>query len=601
MTNEISDKYVKLTQREHVLMRPDTYIGSVNKDVKQLFVASNYKENINQTKMIYGSYEYSPGFIKIFDEIITNASDHAIRTQNVTYIKVTIKDGVISVENDGPGIPIIIHEKEKIYIPELIFGHLLAGENFQDTEDRYVGGRNGIGAKTTNIFSKYFEVDTADGKNKYLQTFTDNMLNINQPKIKKSKNSYTKITYKPDFEKFSMDGIDDITMSILIKRVFDIAAYNTNVKVYFNDSLISFKSFKDYIKLFPNSDEEMFYEKINDNWEIGLIKSPIDLFTNVSMVNGISTILGGTHVNYIINGMVTTLKTSLERGVKGVNIKVNDIKNRILLFVNCKLPNPTFDTQTKENLTLRLVSALTKDVTVGDALLKKIAKSDIFTDLVELSLMKEKLEAQKELNKQVGKRIRIDKLVDANNAGKMGKANDCHILLTEGDSAKNFSIAGFSVTGRDNFGAFPLRGKLLNVRGLPISKIKENEEIKNLVQLLGLEFGKKYKDTSELRYGKVVILTDADCLEENTLINTNGGYKKIKDLTYSDKVLTHTGKYKNIIQIIESKKSRHIDININGTIFNFGEYHKIPVYRDGNIEIIYAKDILKPDLLLLKK
>lgn len=352
-------------------MRPDTYIGSVNKDVKQLFVASNYQENINNTKMVYGSYEYSPGFIKIFDEIITNASDHAIRTENVTYIKVVIKDGVISVENDGPGIPVIMHDKENIYIPELIFGHLLAGENFQDTEDRFVGGRNGLGSKLTNIFSKYFEVDTADGKNKYFQTFTDNMSVVSVPKIKKSKISYTKITYKPDFEKFSMTGIDEITMSILIKRVFDIAAYNTSVKVYFNDILITLKTFKDYIKLFPNSGEEMFYEKINENWEIGLVKSPIDLFTNVSMVNGISTIIGGTHVNYIINNMVSPLKSSLERGVKGVNIKVNDIKNRILLFVNCKLPNPTFDTQTKENLTLRLIAALTKNVDISDAFLKK--------------------------------------------------------------------------------------------------------------------------------------------------------------------------------------------------------------------------------------
>lgn len=601
MNKEISDKYVKLSQREHVLMRPDTYIGSVNKDIKQLFVASNYDENINNTKMIYGSFEYSPGFIKIFDEIITNASDHAIRTEKVTYIKVNIKDGVISVENDGQGIPIVIHDKEGVYIPELIFGHLLAGENFSDEKDRYVGGRNGIGAKTTNIFSKYFEVDTADGKSKYFQTFTDNMSVVNTPKVKKSKLSYTKITYKPDYEKFSMTDIDEVTLSILVKRIIDIAAYNPTIKVYFNDQIVPIKSFKDYMKLFINENDELFYEKIDENWEVGIINSPIDVFTNVSMVNGISTILGGTHVNYITNNLVVPLKEQLERGVKGLNIKITDIKSRLLLFVNCRLPNPTFDTQTKENLTLRLTSQLTKDVKFSDGLIKKLSKSDIFTDLVELSLMKEKLDAQKELNKQVGKRIRIDKLLDANDAGKRGKSQDCYLMLTEGDSARNFAVSGFSITGRDKWGAFPLKGKPLNVRDLPLNKIKENDEIKNIIQILGLEFGKKYKDVSELRYGKVVILSDADCVCGDTLVRTLDGDKKIKDVTYFDKMLTHTGEYKSVINIIESEKNSFVEITINGEIIKFSEYHKIIVSRDGNIIKIYAKNVLPTDLLLIRK
>lgn len=509
MNKKISEQYVKLSQREHVLTRPDTYIGSINKEVKQIFVASNY-DDFKNIKMIYRECEYSPGFIKLFDETITNASDHAIRTGGVSYIKVNITTDTISIENDGSGVPIELHDKENIYIPELIFGHLLSGSNFNDKEERYFGGRNGIGIKCTNIFSKSFIIETADGKKSYHQEFVDNMSVVKTPKIKKSKLSYTKITYKPDFERFSMTEIDDVTMSIIIKRVFDIAAYNPTVKVFLNNNLIPIKSFKDYIKIFINDDDDIFYEKINENWEIGIVKSPTDSFTQVSMVNGISTLLGGTHVNYLSNIMVASIKEQLERGVKGLNIRPNDIRNRLLLFVNCRLPNPTFDTQTKENLTLRLLTQLTKDVRPNDNLIKKITKSDIFTDLVELSLMKEKLDAQKELNKQNNKRIRIDKLVDANNAGKIGKSKDCHILLTEGDSAKNFSISGFSVTGRDNFGAFPLRGKLLNVRDLSISKIKENEEIKNLVQLLGLEFGKKYTSVSDLRYGKVVILTDSD-------------------------------------------------------------------------------------------
>lgn len=432
MTKKIEDRYVKLSHEEHILTRPETYIGSVNKDTKDLFIVRNFKD-IKEAKIEYNKVEYSPGFLKIYDEILTNASDHSIRTNEVTYIKVNINNNIISVENDGPGVPVVIHEKEQVYIPEMIFGNLLTGENYDDSEERFLGGRNGYGAKLTNIYSKLFIVETADCKHSYYQEFSDNMTVIKKPTIKKSKKSYTKITYTPDYEKFSMSEIDDVTMSIMVKRIFDIAAYNPTVKVYFNEELIPFKTFKDYMKLFVTKSDEMFYEKINDNWEIGVMQSPNETFTQMSMVNGISTLVGGTHVNYITNNMVSAIKPQLERGVKGLNIKVNDIKNRLLLFVNCRLPNPTFDTQTKENLTLRLSAALTKDANISDKFIKTLTKSDIFTDLVELSLMKEKLEAQKELNKTVGKRIRVDKLFDANNAGKIGKSQDCHLFITEGD------------------------------------------------------------------------------------------------------------------------------------------------------------------------
>lgn len=432
MPKKVEDRYVKLSHKEHILTRPETYIGSIEKEIKSIFVAKDYQEDIRNTKMEYKEVSYSPGFIKLFDEIITNASDHAIRTNKVSYIKVVIDNGTISIENDGPGIPVVIHDKEKIYVPELIFGHLLTGENYDDSEERFLGGRNGYGAKLTNIFSKEFIIETADGNKTYRQKFSKNMSSMTKPYTRKSKKSFTKITYTPDYDKFSMDGIDEITESILIKRVFDIAAYNPSLRVLLNGRIIPVRSFRDYMKLFTKEESEIYYEKINDNWEIGISESPSDSYTHVSMVNGISTILGGTHTNYISNIVINNVKDLLTRGVKGVNIRPNDVKNRILLFVNCKLPNPTFDNQTKENLTLRL-NSLTKDVNINDNLLRRLSKSDIFSDLIELSLMKEKLEAQKELNKQVNKRIRIDKLFDANNAGKVKKSDSCHLFLTEGD------------------------------------------------------------------------------------------------------------------------------------------------------------------------
>jgi len=599
VSKELSEKYVKLTGIEHVLKRPDTYIGEVGMDTKSMFVATNFEEDLKNTKMEYKEVSYSPGFVKIFDEVLTNASDHAIRTGKVSYIKVLMDNDTISIENDGPGVPVVIHEKEKIYIPEMVFGHLLSGENFDDSKDRFVGGRNGLGVKLTNIFSSEFIIETADGNKSYRQKFSNNMSTKTKPHTRKSKKSFTKVTYKPDFEKFSMEGIDESSMSILVKRVFDIAAYNPSLRVSLNGRVIPIRAFRDYMKLFLKEDADIYYEKINDEWEIGISESPVETFTQVSMVNGISTVLGGTHVNYASNMVTSSVKNSLSRGNK-VNIRVGDIKNRILLFVNCKLPNPSFNAQTKEDLTLKL-NGLSKGVILNDSLLRRLSKADMFADLLELSMMKEKLEAQKQLNKQTSGRIRIDKLFDANNAGKIGKSKNCHLFLTEGDSAASLAISGFSVVGRDNYGSFPLKGKPLNVRDTMMKKIKDNEEISKIVQILGLEFGKKYTSLDELRYGKVVIMSDADCLDENTLIKTKNGVKKIKDLTYFDEVLTHNGIYKNIINIIKTHKEQYVNIKFNGSELNVGLEHKMLVYRDGDIIEIFSKDLLPTDFLLRKK
>lgn len=183
--------------------------------------------------------------------------------------------------------------------------------------------------------------------------------------------------------------------------------------------------------------------------------------------------------------------------------------------------------------------------------------------------------------------------------------NDASFTLSNGiishNSARTLAIAGFSQTGRDYYGAFPLKGKPLNVRDTTLAKIKNNDEIKNIIQILGLEFGRKYRDLKSLRYGKVVIMSDADCLCEDTLILTLNGNKKIKDLTYYDKVLTHTNEYKSIKKIIETEKEEYVNVSFNGENIKVGTEHIMLVYRDGIVKEIAAKDLIPSDFLLRKK
>ena len=193
-----SETYQKLSQLEHVLRRPDTYIGSVERRTETMWVYDAAKE-----RMAYRDTSYVPGFYKIFDEILVNAADNKVRDPTMDTLKVTIdkEAGTISIWNNGQGIPIEVHEKEQVYIPELIFGNLLTSSNYDDDEAKITGGRNGFGAKLTNIYSTEFIVETADKQHelKYKQVFSKHMHEKDKPKITKNsrKEEYTCITFKP--------------------------------------------------------------------------------------------------------------------------------------------------------------------------------------------------------------------------------------------------------------------------------------------------------------------------------------------------------------------------------------------------------------------
>lgn len=165
----------------------------------------------------------------------------------------------ISVHNNGKTIPVVIHKEHKMYVPEMVFGHLLTSSNYDDSEKKTTGGRNGFGAKLTNIFSKRFTVEVGDSKNKkhYVQEFTNNMHNIGEPKIKEysaDKTDYTIVTFEPDFKRFGMKGLDDDIISLFKKRVYDLAGISPkSVKVYFNGDKIEVNTFEEYTGLYFTS------------------------------------------------------------------------------------------------------------------------------------------------------------------------------------------------------------------------------------------------------------------------------------------------------------------------------------------------------------
>lgn len=518
---DIKDKYKKLDHAEHVLSRPGMYIGSIEEDVYNTWIFDE-KEN----SMVKKEIKVVPGLYKIYDEILVNAIDHSIRLKTqkekdpsvilVKNIRIEINrdEGIIKITNDGDGIAVQRHPDHGIYIPELIFGNMLTSTNYNDTDDRIIGGQNGIGAKACNIFSKQFILETVDHRSKtlYKQEFLHNMTIKNEPMIKScGKKPYTSITFLPDYAQFNLTGLSEDMYSLFVKRAYDVCALtDVNVNVFFNNKKLEYKNFEKYVDLYLGVKADRFrvYEKVNERLEVIVTNSTNMGFDQVSFVNGIWTMRGGKHTEYIANTISQLLCECVAKKRKQTDMKPQHIKNFMMIFVRATIPNPTFDSQSKDLLTTPVTKFGFK-IEFTSKLIEKLYKSEIINNALALS----EVNAQKTLKKTDGKkstRIKgLVKLDDANFAGS-AKSKDCTLILTEGDSAKSMAVCGLSEVGRDFYGVFPLRGKLLNVKDVTIKKLLENEEIQNIKKIMGLESGKEYSSVDELRYGKILIMSDQD-------------------------------------------------------------------------------------------
>lgn len=509
---------IQLTQYEHIVKRPDTYIGSIEKATQQMWVFDSTAES-----MEYREVTFVPGLYKIFDEIVVNAADNKQNDEKMDEIRITIdrESGVISVWNNGRGIPIEVHSKEKIFVPELIFGHLLTSSNYDDGQMKVTGGRNGFGAKLCNVFSTEFSIETCDTRQgkKYQQTWTDNMSKVGKAKITAAKgDDYTKVTFKPDYEKFGMDGMDDDFEALVKRRVYDLAGTG-KVAVKLNGSRVPIRNFKKYMEMYTKAiKKERGEEAANDKseivtaspdprWEVGFAVSD-GSFQQVSFVNSIATTSGGSHVNYIADQICNRLAEVVKKKNKqGATLKASQIRNHIFIFVNALIVNPAFTSQTKEQLTTKPSQFGSKCV-LDDDFFKKVLKTEVMTNILHFA---EKKADQLLKKTDGGRRSRMNnpKLTDANKAGTKD-GHHCTLILTEGDSAKGLAMAGRAVVGPDLFGVFPLRGKLLNVRDASVDQISKNAEIQNIKSFIGLQHKKEYTDTRGLRYGHLMIMTDQD-------------------------------------------------------------------------------------------
>ena len=524
-----------MTDLEHILKKPDTYIGSIQMtectEYTALSAATGTSAATGASAVSIGlaTFTHIPALYKLVDEGLVNMRDHVIRQAQaikdgkpdalpVTSIEVEVDaaSGTITMTNDGNGIDIAQHPEHKMWIPEMIFGHLRTSTNYaEDKKEKIVGGKNGFGFKLVLVWSTWGSVETVDHVRglKYVQEFKANLTEICPPKITKysSKKPYTRISFRPDYARLGIAGLTQDMTSLFMKRVYDIAAVtDRSIRVKYNGAVVPVKDFKQYIGLYIRPEVKRVYEAPSDRWEYAVCLTNTDEFGHVSFVNGICTSKGGKHVEYIMGQLLRKLAAFIKTKKK-VDVKPATIKEQLTLFLRCDVENPAFSSQTKDELTTTSAN-FGSACTVSDEFVEKVAKMGVMEAACALTEVKEAKAAKKTDGAKTRTIRGIPKLIDANFAGT-DKSGQCTIIFCEGDSAKAGIVSGLSKEDRNTIGVYPVKGKFMNVRGEAVKRIAENTEIAEIKRILGLENGREYtaEDAAKkLRYGKVLFMTDQD-------------------------------------------------------------------------------------------
>ena len=487
--------YERLTHVEHILKRPDTYVGSLAPESSTYWtrVAGHFEPSL---------LSVSPALVKIFDEVLVNAIDqYSLNPKKVSKIDVTCTAGLrISIANWGVSIPIKKHEREPLWIPELIFGHLLTSSNYNDDEQRVTGGRNGYGAKLANVFSSKFWIVISDGKKTYRQTWHDNMSRCDPPVIENTSDGvYVHVEFVPDRKRF--ENITDI-IKVFERRTWDAALWCPKAKINLNSKLITIPNLEEYAKMHGLASYGSAILKMDGaTLDVVIGHSSSGGFQQCSWVNGIATTKGGSHVDKVTK----TLVDEITKDKRCATLKPAQVKAALFVLVKATIINPTFSSQTKTECT----SKISDTPNFPPKFIKDVFASGVLDDLVSKGLAVVDKELKKTDGSKKSRITGVPKLDDANWAGTH-RSHECTLIITEGDSAKALAIAGLSVVGRNAFGVFPLRGKPRNVRDASVKQVTDNEEFSNLKKILGLQHGKVYNSLRDLRYGRLMIMTDAD-------------------------------------------------------------------------------------------
>lgn len=574
------NKFEVLTGRLQILQRPTMWIGAVDKTKQNMFVLS-------EDKVEHKEVEYVAAFRKIIDEILDNSLDALIAHRNSSgTIKVKMDDEKISIEDDGPGIPVIkkklseLEEKnlpeeeakqiKNSYLPQLAWTRLFSGSNFQDGENKTTIGAHGVGSTATVIFSTKFIGKTDDGKKSCTVKALNNMEKVSCSVGETSKKSGTIVEFWPDLKRFKLDKVETVYQDIMRQRLLCLAITFPKIKFYFNGKRID-NNEKKFMKLFSEDIVTVSFDK----GFISVYPNESDEFNFFTYVNGMHMGRGGSHVDFISWQIVNPIREKLVKKYK--SIKPADIRNRLSLVVFMRdFPNPKFDSQTKETLTNAVgeISSYLNNSIDFEKFAKILLKTDaIINPIIDMFKLKEELKAKQELKKVKKIKVKSDKYMSPIGEQK-------YLALCEGASA----MSGISsCLGRNGIGYYAMRGLPLNAYNSSMQKIVANAELKDIINILNLDISKS-NENKTIDFNKILITTDADADGAHITSMLIGWFKRFASNLFNE------GKICKLITpniILEDNKGKIVKYFMNLTDFKKWELAN----KNSKYKIVYLKGL----------
>ena len=494
------NKIKVLTDQAHVRRKLGMYLGSTDEQKEYRWTLNpGYDDWIEYRESIH-----VPAIIKLFDEVISNSIDEALRTNFEYANKIDAEydstTGEITITDNGRGISTEIDPEYGKTGVELAFTQLRAGSNFGE-EDFVSIGTHGLGASLVNITSSKFVVISCDGKNKIRLESKWNLISeqlVSKVKKLKAGPKGTSVTFIPDFDLFGVEELTEDIMCLIEKRVRDLALCFPKIRFRWNKKIVRTDTFKKYVGQISESFEVFETDKV----KIALI--PSEERNQISFVNGIDVYEGGSHVDLVRSEIGGKLLEKLNKKYKKLNLRLSDINNKICwVIVTNEIVKPKFRSQTKEFITNAPKEfGDVFDGIADDRFINRILKNlDLIDPIVETKKLRQEAQERVQLKKQARqiKKIRVPKHIPAN-----GDPDKTMLFITEGDSAAGQMT---NVRDPDLHGCYPLRGKPQNTWGKKPTQVLKNAELQQLMSVIGLELGEKPED---LNYRYIKILADAD-------------------------------------------------------------------------------------------
>jgi DNA topoisomerase-2 len=480
-----------------ILKRPTVFIGSCERETVMDW-------SVKDGKMVYGQLTYTPGLVNVISEGVANAADNRFRNPPMTKIRINVdpEKKQVKITNDGFSIP--IRSEKGFFIPECLFSRLWSGSNYNDEKKKLLSGQNGLGAKAMNMFSTKFTAQVVNSGQKYRQTWKTNMKIVGDKKITDSKESDSvTVQFTPDLERFKYEIFEEDFMQVMQHRIFyTTATLPKSIAVYYNGKRVlkSTDSKTSWVSYCKMVDPDIAIHE-SDRWKVGFAYRK-EGGSNLTFVNGLRTMRGGTHEKYIHSLILSKISEHLKKKLKGKRLNTSLIKRRTVLVLSATVENPRFDGQAKDKLITKHTD-FGSVCTLDDRFIKKILKSGIVADLLDYYKNKKEKE-DRTTDGKMKKSVFIKKLIDPGWAGTKRREH-ARLFLSEGDSGNLFVEAGLTVVGTDKYGAFPLRGKFINA--FRHENVHGNTEVQAIKKAMGLFKGCK---VSDLRIGGIIFACDSD-------------------------------------------------------------------------------------------